>query len=256
MPWTMTDHDNELRRAYRGLPREEPPAALDAAILARARERVVPRPRPSWMVPVSIAAVLVLGIGVSLRMQMEQPGVETSVPAPASAPKPAPQKKVDASSAKERRDATPPQANVAAQIPLGAAATREDKPVSAGAVSAPPAQTTTSVATEPPPAAASAPAPAAAPAAPALRIAPQAMQTPMRAKREAEGASAADAAGARDLRKSLAAPDADPARELERIAQLRAEGRHAEADRALEAFRRQRPDYRIPDAVWERVKPR
>jgi hypothetical protein len=51
-------------------------------------------------------------------------------------------------------------------------------------------------------------------------------------------------------------PEADPVRELERIAQLRAEGRHAEADRALEEFRRSRPDYRIPEAVWERVKPR
>src|SRR6185503_4277723 len=59
-PWAMTDHDDKLHRAYRALGNEEPPAALDAAILARARERVVPRRRPSWMVPVSIAAVLVL----------------------------------------------------------------------------------------------------------------------------------------------------------------------------------------------------
>ena len=44
--------------------------------------------------------------------------------------------------------------------------------------------------------------------------------------------------------------------ELERIATLRAQGRDAEADKALEEFRRAHPDYRIPDAVWERVKPR
>ena len=228
------------------------------------------------MVPVSIAAVLVLGIGVSLRMQLEQPGVETSVPAPAAVPetpavappapsvpstserardsaatvaapetKPVPQKKVDAFKVQERREDARAQSNLRA-----------------GAVSAPPPpQATTSVVTEPPPAAApsadaSAPAPAAAaaPAAPAARLAPQPMQqsVPLRAKREAES----DSAGARDLRKSLATPEIDPARELERIAQLRAEGRHAEADRALEEFRRQRPDYRIPDGVWERVKPR
>jgi hypothetical protein len=45
-------------------------------------------------------------------------------------------------------------------------------------------------------------------------------------------------------------------RELERIARLRVEGRHAEADKALEEFRRKYPDFRIPEAMWERVKPR
>jgi hypothetical protein len=288
----MTDHDDKLKRAYRGLGNEEPPAALDAAILARARERVVPRRRPSWMVPVSIAAVLVLGIGVSLRMQLEQPGIESSVPAPAAVPerpapatpaapattvpaaselardsaapvaapeaKRTPQKKVDAFKQKERLDEARPRSNVApAQAPAGAAQSREEKPVSAGAISAPrpPAPATTSVAAEPPPFVASPPAPAAAPAAaaPSLRLAPQTMQAPERAKREAESDAAP---GTRDLRKSLVTPEADPVRELERIAQLRAEGRHAEADRALEEFRRSRPDYRIPEAVWERVKPR
>jgi hypothetical protein len=48
----------------------------------------------------------------------------------------------------------------------------------------------------------------------------------------------------------------DPATELERIARLRAEGRHEEADKALEAFNRAHPDYRIPDPVWQRVRPR
>jgi hypothetical protein len=45
-------------------------------------------------------------------------------------------------------------------------------------------------------------------------------------------------------------------KELERIAQLRREGRHAEADQALEKFRRENPQYKIPDALWEQVKPR
>ena len=44
--------------------------------------------------------------------------------------------------------------------------------------------------------------------------------------------------------------------QLERIAQLRVQGRNAEADKALEEFRRANPDYRIPEAMWERVKPR
>ncbi len=53
-----------------------------------------------------------------------------------------------------------------------------------------------------------------------------------------------------------AAPQADPERELERIAKLREEGRNGEADKALEQFRRDHPDYRIAEAMWQRVKPR
>ena len=48
----------------------------------------------------------------------------------------------------------------------------------------------------------------------------------------------------------------EPTRELEAIAKLRAENRAEEADKALAEFRRKRPDYRIPEAMWERVKPR
>jgi hypothetical protein len=48
----------------------------------------------------------------------------------------------------------------------------------------------------------------------------------------------------------------DPAQELERIAKLREEGRHEDADKALDEFRRRHPSYRIPDAMWERVRAR
>lgn len=70
---------------------------------------------------------------------------------------------------------------------------------------------------------------------------------PARAKREA------DAMGANNLRGQ--ALILDPTLELEPIARLRAEGRHAEADKALEEFRRRHPGFRIPEAMWERVKP-
>lgn len=80
---------------------------------------------------------------------------------------------------------------------------------------------------------------------PQLGIAAEGL-APQRAKR-AESAAAADAA----------APAKDPRElELERIARLRTEGRHADADKALEAFRRANPDYRIAEAMWERVRPR
>ena len=69
---------------------------------------------------------------------------------------------------------------------------------------------------------------------------------PQRAKR-AESAAAADAAAAAKDPREV---------ELERIARLRAEGRHGEADKALGEFRRSNPDYRIAAAMWERVSPR
>ena len=171
--------DDEVSRRYRELPREEPPPALDAAILAAARE-ARPETRGArlarWAGPLSIAAVLLLGIGISLRMQTGEPGGDTPMPA--------------------SEYAMPP----------------SEAPAAASAPAPPPAQ---------------------------------------RLKREEAAADSAPAAGPR----SLAAP-ADPARELERIARLREAGQHAEADRALEAFRRARPDYAIPEALRERVRPR
>jgi hypothetical protein len=84
--------------------------------------------------------------------------------------------------------------------------------------------------------------------------APQSAPAPaLRAKREA---FAADNTAARESRALAAVADPDPARELERIAKLREASRHDEADRALADFRRNHPDHRIPDAMWDRVKPR
>lgn len=80
--------------------------------------------------------------------------------------------------------------------------------------------------------------------------------------RQAESMQAPAVAGRMKEADSLAqgiraqAPPLPPEQELERIARLRLEGRHAEADKALEEFRRRHPDFRIPAATWERVKPR
>jgi resuscitation-promoting factor RpfA len=179
----MTDPDERVRRLYGTLPREEPPPALDAAVLAAARRAVAPRSLARrWGAPVSIAAVLVLVVGVTLEMQREEPGVATSVaPSP-----PAPEAKRGA-------------------------------PAAADALEA---------ATAPRPAA-----PAAAP-------------------------PSSESAPAANLSTAKRTAAAEPTTELERIAKLRSEGKDADADRALEAFRREHPAYRIDDAMWERVKPR
>ena len=78
----MTDEsDAKVSRRYRELGAEEPPRALDEAILAASR-----RPARSWTqrwaVPLSLAAVLVLSVTVTLRIQHEQPGIELPVTAP------------------------------------------------------------------------------------------------------------------------------------------------------------------------------
>jgi len=84
------ERDSGLDRLYRATGREEPPARLDAAILAAARREVGARPRTQphalrrWQVPVSIAAVVVLS--VSLVTVVREEGGEQLMRAPASAP--------------------------------------------------------------------------------------------------------------------------------------------------------------------------
>jgi hypothetical protein len=78
--------DPELARVYRAAPREEPPAHLDAALLAAARREVGARPRlfpalRAWRVPVGIAAVVVLSASLVTLMR-EEGGSELYQPAP------------------------------------------------------------------------------------------------------------------------------------------------------------------------------
>jgi hypothetical protein len=54
------------------------------------------------------------------------------------------------------------------------------------------------------------------------------------------------------LERGLAA--ASPEQWLQGIADLRRQGRHDEADKALAEFRRTYPDYRIPKAMLERIE--
>src|SRR4051812_45696214 len=78
----MAEHDDErdVERRYRELPREEPPAALDAKIRAAARRAVVAHPAPlvaptgrrPWYVPLAAAAVIVLAVAVTWQVEREQ----------------------------------------------------------------------------------------------------------------------------------------------------------------------------------------
>lgn len=93
--------DRGLARLYREAAREQPPAHLDAAILAAAHRDVGARPRPlssawlrSWRLPVSIAAVVVLSVSVVLLMVEE--GGEPFTKPPRSVPKAVPEKPAEA----------------------------------------------------------------------------------------------------------------------------------------------------------------
>jgi len=258
---TESDRDPEVSRRYRELAREEPPRALDKAILAAARREletypaplVAPTGRRRWTVPVAAAAVIVLSAVVTLQIQREQPDAELAAPpqvvpmprkddAPA-APPPAAAPRAEAPRAKpqaaERRRALEPslasrsapkpaQAPVAVQpSPAPAAESAQSKPPSDPGPFAPdPARTAPAAAAEP----------QSRPAAPAAKLAQQQLERDAVAKRLDESEP--------------------PERTLARIVALRREGRHKEADELYAEFRRRHPGYRIPEAMREQVLPR
>jgi len=245
----MSEHDEKLDRAYRALAKEEPPAALDAAILAASR-RAVARPSLArrWAVPVSLAATLVLVVGVTLEMQRERPDVAVSLPEKKGAmslPQAAPESAETAPVAPEASTLAAPEAQPSAaprakrqeaEVPREAKDRAQSAPTRARP--APEARQKTERFAPPP-----------APPAEAAPVAPPAPAPPSAAIFSAKRAAGANVAA------DVAQP-ADPHQALERIAKLRAQGRDEEADRALEAFRKRYPDYRIDEAMWARVKPR
>jgi hypothetical protein len=279
----MTDPGDKLARRYRELAREEPPASLDASILAAARRAVAAKPFGSrrWAVPMSIAAVLVLAFGVTLEMQREAPDVAYAPPQ-ARVPEAKPQ--VPPAADREMQEAPAVKAE-SQQAPATAKKLRQAPALQGQMQSAPSARR--DMRQEP---AAREQKDRAAPQAPArsepapreeARTPPQPMTDALERSNAAPAAAAAPAPPSKSSGALVAEPfsqapesrakaraldaapamreqllRADPARERERIAKLREDGRHEEADKALEAFRRANPGFRIPEAMWERVKPR
>jgi hypothetical protein len=92
------------------------------------------------------------------------------------------------------------------------------------------------------------------PAAPAA-IEAAAPPPPAAAEAVAPARARGDTAAVKTETRAMMKTAADvKATELERIARLRAEGRHDEADQALEEFRKRFPDYVIPDGMRERIR--
>ena len=96
-----------------------------------------------------------------------------------------------------------------------------------------------------------------APASPPAAAPPSDPASGMRESRRADPAAEraeaqrAPAPAARAMGKLAVEP---PEQWLERIAELRKQGKHEEADKALAEFRRAYPEYRIPEAMLEKVE--
>lgn len=97
-----------LRRRYRAVSQEEPPAQLDEAIRAAARRDVRARPRAagsrlgtSWHIPASIAAVVVVSVTLAVMVAQH----DTQLPVAKDQPTPTPARGAEA--ARDQAEAAP-----------------------------------------------------------------------------------------------------------------------------------------------------
>jgi Meckel syndrome type 1 protein len=84
--------ERELAALYARLPKVEPDASLDAAVLAEATRAMPVSRRPRWPVALASAAVLVLSVGVAWQVREQQPApsaMRTAAAPPPSTPAPA-----------------------------------------------------------------------------------------------------------------------------------------------------------------------
>jgi hypothetical protein len=88
------ERDPKVSAHYRELGAEEPPRALDEAILAASRRAVDSRPAPlvaptgrgRWYFPVAAAAIITLAVAVTVQIERQRPDDEFLAQAPAPVP--------------------------------------------------------------------------------------------------------------------------------------------------------------------------
>jgi hypothetical protein len=234
------ERDRKLSEHYRELEPMEPPAALDQAILAAARRAadkphaplVAPAGRHRWYYGLAAAAVLFFAVALTLHIERERPDSEADGAAPT------PKLRLE----RELRGVIKP-----APQPESQAAAKPETPLPGFA---------------PDPA----PRSEAKPAVPAARAPARRLRQADELLRQEESARPAPAEtrarsdiAQRNAAAPAAAPTAlpeNPERWLERIAELRSRGRHAEADKELAEFRKVYPDYRLSEVMRERVEGR
>jgi len=245
------ERDPDISRKYRELGAEEPPRALDDAILAASRRAVdshpaplvVPAGRRRWYFPVAAAAMITLAVAVTVQVERQKPDDEIVV---ATAPPQAKEERAAAQVEKKEQAFSGP----AAEQPKPAQkAMRAPQPFTPESPAAPAGQKADAMqdlakSTEQAAGAAGAPPPVVAQAAPA--------PAPEPARREMEAQRPQASVMARGKLESKTAETPETA--LERIAELRKQGKHEEADKALAEFRKQYPDYRMPDEMKAKVE--
>jgi len=225
----VSEIDPKLSRLYREASSEQPPAALDDAILAAARKRTAKArsrelsPWWRWMAPASAIATLVLGVSLALLIERERPETinETSIrPTPPQRP---PSARAGESATPKTADHAAPAAAAKQETPAASAARafpaeRRTKAAEPG-MSAPKAALESNVAGDSAPRAAgavAAPAPAAA-----SGLAPMPEQA---AQRSAEAW-------------------------LEEIGRLSRAGRDQDAAEQLAQFRKAYPGHTVPEGL-------
>jgi len=278
------ERDPRLDRLYREAAREAPPAHLDAAILAAARREAGARPRSvsstlrRWHVPVSIAAVVI--VSASLVVLVREEGGEQIVQAPVStvvlpaeqpagpATQPAPTTAIG--EAEQPRAAAPAprrrESRDDAKDPAGLSKLEDSARPDTGA----PKMSGTGIAAKPEPAATplpqpfmaspraaeerAAPTPADAVTAGRMAGAPAATSEPLVAR------SAEDAPRAKAMARAIQSkpPEQDrqpvwhgfdkepPQKWLDRIEELKRQGRAAEAEEMRSEFKRRFPAHPLP----------
>ncbi len=243
--------DRKISRRYRELGDEEPPRELDQAILAaahRAADRahaplVAPAGRHRWYFAFGAAAILVLAVAITVQLE-RQPDPEALPPSTVSVP-PDRADHFYGSAEKESKG----QGQVEPSKPLADAGPppvrerRKARPQQAAPAVSPAPEVKPQAAEEARAEIQNAPA-----AAPARRAEapPAAAPTPEETTRPQ--------AKVQEGRVVASVAPLTPERLLERIAELRREGRHDEADKALAEFRQRYPEYRISEEMLKKVE--
>jgi hypothetical protein len=259
------ERDPRISRRYRSLGSEEPSRELDQAILSaahRAADRahaplVTPAGRHRWYFAFGAAAILVLAVAVTVQVERQQPDAESLPASPPAAL--ADRTEGFLKGEKQARDGERVELRKEAEQrrPLsdsGAPARqmRRERAQEPAAAASPPTEVKPKLSVEAQ--ATPTPAPAAAPAPEADRRARADIQLREVQQRAEPQAAPAPRASILQDRVAASAAAESPEAVLERIAVLRKEGRHEEADKALAEFRQRYPDYRISDEMLQKVE--
>lgn len=244
----LDDDDSRIALLYRKLPRPEPDVGIDSAVLAMARRHAsaAPARHPRWLATVGAAAVIVLAAGVVGRLG-PYPGPHKPAPLPTGALDKSASGVAPAPPGTAARPPTIPPATPAAEAVQNAESERKPAAFAPVARDRMKAQTDADAHRLQ----------TSAPSAPAAEAAaPEPVPANRRAKRVQENARPSAAPTAQyQHREATATADSlalqrnsrlYPESWLTVIRQLVRDGKHDEAMRNLELFRRKYPDYKLP----------